>query len=298
MPESNTYSFTSHFKIFWIISLVLCSLTILGIVFKIFGLPIYKLDMVFTGGVQIDLEMGMPLTPESKSQIEGLCENTANVTVSIAESTLSKTGISLKSNDMTIVTRQLIINEISNKFGPDKVKLLNMDYITEAASKELNLSLLKYIVFVFLSVLVYFSIRFGFNSGIAALICLLQNIIVMLLFHAIFQIKIGMAFTSAALIVFAYSTIQIIIVFDAVRERKIAKKNSIAFSKIVDRSILATLRSTLNIMFTALMLVIAMYFIGALRTFAFPLIVGIIAGAYSSIFIAGPLWRIFEEKTK
>ena len=298
MSASNRYSITGHIKIFGIISAGLCSLTILGIILTLFGIPVYKTDIDLSGGVQMDIELGVPLTNELAAQLKEICLDTAGVSVSVTESRMSKTGVSLMLSDIPLEVRQQIFIAISEKYGTDEVKLLDTDYMSTSSSNSIKRSLAISFLLTGFIIIIYFSARFGAKSGYAAIICIIQNILVMLLAYAIFRIPLNTAFSAAVLMIIAFSLIEIILVFDAVRENKKLKTMPAEFSELIDISILQSLRRNLNVMLIALFLVAALFFIKETKSFALPLIVGIVAATYSSILMSGSLWSLFIAKRK
>ena len=120
----------------------------------------------------------------------------------------------------------------------------------------------------------------------------------MILFYAIFQIQMDVSFIAALLIIFAYSIIQTVLVFDVIREKRKNSKNTANFADLVEKSILQSLRQNMSVMVSSLLLVIGLFIIGtpSTRAFSFSLIVGILAGAYSSILMAGSLWNSLVSK--
>ena len=144
--------------------------------------------------------------------------------------------------------------------------------------------------------LIYITLRFEFTSGLAAVCCLIHDLLVMLSVYVIFQIPLNQNFIAAALTILGYSINASIIVFDRVRENmRTARKES--FEDIAEKSIWQTLGRTVNTTLTTLFTVGMIFILGvsSLRDFTLPLLVGIISGAYSSIFLASSLWAFFRK---
>ena len=300
MFESNKNRIVGHLKVFGIISAILCSIALIGIILTMFGVPVYKLSLDFTGGVLLDVELGTPVTKEVKTQVKNICAETTGNSALVTKSEISNTGIAIKIGEISNDVIQQLVTKIGEKYGADKVKLLDKDTISLSSSKALKNSALRALLIAGFIIMIYISIRFGIKSGLAAIICLIQNILVMLLFYAIFRMPLDVSFIATVLIIFAYSIIQTVLVFDVVRDKKKNEKGSIAFADIVEKSILKSLRQNISIMVASLLLVLGLFIMGSpsIRAFSFSMIIGICAGAYSAILMAGSLWNFFVSNRK
>ncbi len=153
--------------------------------------------------------------------------------------------------------------------------------------------------------LIYIWIRFELYSGISAVIGLLHNVCIMTAVVCIFRIQINSAYIAACLTIVGYSINDTIVLFDRIRENHKDRqyKNSLRID-VANVSIKETLPRTLNTSITTLIMIIALYIFGvdSIKEFALPIIIGLIAGTYSSIFIATRLWVMlgdkFEKKDK
>lgn len=117
----------------------------------------------------------------------------------------------------------------------------------------------------------------------------------MIAFYAIFRVPVNASFIAAILTIIGYSINATIVIFDRVREnRKYLKKEG--FSEVCEKSILQTLRRSINSSGTTFVTLVVLYVLGSesIRGFALPLMVGVIVGTYSSIFIAAPTWNMLR----
>ena len=131
------------------------------------------------------------------------------------------------------------------------------------------------------------------------MVCLLHDVLVMISAYVIFRLPLNMNFIAAALTIFGYSINASIITFDRVREnQKLARRAD--YNDVVDRSVRQTLTRNINTTLTTLFTIVLIIFTGveSLRNFAIPITVGIVSGAYSSIFIAAPLWAKLKGMEK
>ncbi|NLA27665.1 MAG: protein translocase subunit SecF, partial [Firmicutes bacterium] len=138
--------------------------------------------------------------------------------------------------------------------------------------------------------------RFEFKFALTAIAALLHDIFIIVAIFSLFKIEVNSPFVAALLTVFGYSVNDTIVIFDRIRENMKMKKKK-DYSEVVDQSINQSLRRTINTSLTTLIVLAALfvgfyYFIGSFDLIAFviALIIGVMVGTYSSIFIAAPLW--------
>ena len=150
--------------------------------------------------------------------------------------------------------------------------------------------------------LVYIWIRFELFSGIAALTALVHDVLIMTAVMSIARVQINSSYIAACLTIVGYSINDTIVLFDRIRENN--KRYSISSktrAQVADISISETLSRTINTSVTTLVMILSLYIFGvdSIKEFALPLIVGLISGTYSSIFIASPVWvKLMEIKHK
>lgn len=142
-------------------------------------------------------------------------------------------------------------------------------------------------------VLLYIWIRFELLSGVAAVLTLMHDVAIMLAFTSILRIPINSPFIAAVLTIVGYSINNTIVVFDRIRENRKSNPNAEKYTEdIVNKSIQGTLMRSINTSLTTLLTITMVYILGvqSIREFALPIIIGLLAGTYSSLFIAGPMW--------
>lgn len=148
--------------------------------------------------------------------------------------------------------------------------------------------------------LIYIWIRFELFSGLAAVAALLHDVLIMTAIVCIARIQINSSYIAACLTIVGYSINDTIVVFDRIREN--GKKYSITSMSrmdVADMSIRETLPRTINTSLTTLVMIVAIYAFGvqSIKEFALPLMVGLLAGTYSSIFVASPIWvKLLEHR--
>ena len=293
---SGKFSFTKRFIVFILIAVLFCGAGIAGLIGEIFGANMFNFDLDFAGGVSIEMELGVEVTRDVQSEIAEICRDAAGVSASVTTSGNSGTAVTVKTVELSSEERQEIFDRTAERYGSG-VSLISADYVSASVGSDLKRAAVISSLLAAVLILVYISIRFEFRSGLAALICLAHDLLVMLSFFVIFQIPMNMTFIAAALTIIGYSINATIVVFDRVRENYKAQGGG-NFSEVVDRSIWQSMRRSLGTTFTTLLPVLFISILGvsSIRVFSLPLLVGVIAGGYSSTCLAGPLWNAMQGK--
>jgi preprotein translocase subunit SecF len=145
-----------------------------------------------------------------------------------------------------------------------------------------------------------FSVMSGLSAAIFANVALIHDALVMLSFYLIFRFPLNESFLAALLTILGYSINDTIIIYDRIRENsKFIKKT--AYGQLINTSIVQTLSRTINTTVTTLICIITILVfasannISSLKEFTLPLTVGLVSGTYSTIFIASPLWAMWQE---
>ena len=187
-----------------------------------------------------------------------------------------------------------ITNALSGKYG--EVELKNQDVVSPSTGIELARSAIWMSVLAALAILIYVSFRFEFISGVAAVVALVHDILILCGIYSVFQIAIDTNFIAALLTVLGYSINNTIVVFDRIRENtRHAKKQT--YAEIANVSINQTLGRSINTTITTLITLLCVYFMGVLsiKAFTMPIIIGIVVGTYSSIFCTGSIWSMWRD---
>lgn len=264
----------------------------------------FNLDIDFTGGTTITVDMqGKDYKVED---IKALINDTIGFPASNVQKSEGSIIISISTpktinNDAALSTddRVKLFNAIKDKYELTDDALTDYDSIDATIGGELKSSAIMSCIVALILMLIYISIRFEFLSGIAAVISLAHNVLVLMSIYAIFQLNINTTFIAAILTIVGYTINDTIVTFDRIREitRKVRKT---PFTEIVNRGVNETLIRSIATSVTTLLTIVILYFVGvqSIKEFAFPIIIGIIVGTYSSIFIASPIWSMFKKDNK
>ena len=202
-------------------------------------------------------------------------------------------------DDQASQVRGLLEKEMAAKYP--NFRFVSIDHVSAIAGRDLLGNAVKALLIAFACMLIYIAIRFDVFSGLAALFGLIHDVLIMCSFMVFFRgiFQVNSSFIAAVLTIVGYSINNTIIIFDRIRET--SKKPGFTMKprmEIVETSVSNTLSRTINTSLTTLITLVALYVFGvdSIREFAFPLIVGMLAGTYSSVLLSGQVWAMWMEK--
>ena len=281
------------------------SLTIIfiGIVFLFINHG-FDFGIEFKGGTVVEINMGKSYTETQKNTdlntIIKKYDPDAMVTISSDPNTPDSIMLQIKGNSEKLTTdnNDALFKELQAKYKLDSKALISQESIGATVGNELRNKAVVAIIISTICILIYIGIRFEFRFALAAIIALIHDVLITLAVYSVFKIPIDLGFIAAMLTVIGYSVSDTIVVFDRIRENQnyLRKVN---VSELANASITQTfIRSIYTVMTVLIALVSVFIFVPSIRNFTTPLIVGIVSGCYSSIFIASPIWVIFKNIQK
>lgn len=192
---------------------------------------------------------------------------------------------------------QEIADALEVDYGAGQVEIRRVEMVGPQVGKDLRTKGIKAIFYALLGILVYISWRFEFRFAIGAIIALAHDVMITLGAFSLFGKEIDLPIIAAFLAIIGYSLNDTIIVYDRIREN-LAKYNKEKFTFIVNRSINDTLSRTLLTSGTTLLVVLSLFVLGGgvIHNFAFAMLVGVLIGTYSSIFVASPILIFWEQR--
>ena len=298
--KEHRFSIVKKFPIFLVISLILVAPGLVGLVTLPFGVNLFNMDVDFVGGTSLTFNLHTEVTSDiSGTDIPKLVKDASGVT----PSSVQKTGddgesVLIKCTELDNEQQKAIVNAMHSEYDINdketEIKDNNATLGREAQNKALTAAVIAVVL-----MLLYITFRFELMSGLAAVTCLVHDLLVVLSAYIVLQIPFNTQFIAVALTILGYSINASIIVFDRIREnRKFARRES--FEEIVETSLWQTMGRTINTSITTLLTVGMIFIFGvtSLRQFTLPLIVGIAAGAYSSIFLSGSFWAKYRSAFK
>ena len=184
--------------------------------------------------------------------------------------------------------------------GLSIITIEDSDSLSASASSEKIMNVFFAVAVALIFILIYMFVRFKLNSGVAAVVGLFHDVLIMTALVAIFQIQINFVFVAALITVIAYSLNNTLILFDRVRDKEKDVDSRLTTEQIVDVSIKETFARTLITTITTLVPVIVLAVLGVplIQEFAIPITFGLIAGTFSTIFLTSSLYVRFEEARK
>lgn len=210
--------------------------------------------------------------------------------------------------EMNVLINDKIIPALYEKFGMDKNddRFANYvqasDRIGATSSSELLLKALIAIMASIVLILIYIAIRFEVASGLSAIVALFSDVLVTCSIVLMCRIQINTTFIAALITIIGYSINNTIIIFDRVRElRKLDENKGKSNEELANMAVSQSFARTLNTTITTLVAVLLLAIIGvpSVREFVIPIIIGLLSGVYSSLFLSPNLWALmYRERAK
>ncbi len=285
-------NFVRYRKPAFIFSAVMVALSIISLLY-----PGLNLGVDFTGGTLLERRTEQNVTTE---QVRRILDD------AIPEVDLSGAVVQLldQPNEFMVRTRPLDNAEIiridqafAGHFG--SLVELKTDVVGPVIGKELVRNAIIAIAVSALGILAYISWRFEYRFAAVAVVCLLHDVLIVLGFFALMGREVNSPFVAAVLTVLGYSINNTIVVFDRIRENMRLKKKQ-GYEVLVNSSLNQTLARSINTSITTLLVIVMLVIFGgsAIGDFAMALLIGVLFGTYSSLFVAGPLWMTWMERKK
>ncbi len=271
----------------------------LTLVLLVVGLTIFLTTGANYG---VDFSGGTSITINNPSK-----QNKENVTNILNDKSYNIEKTSYNEKEMTIIISDVLTKEDITSLTNDLKETYNLDsdiyVVSKVVKQELIKNAIKSLIFASIGIIIYIAIRFRFNYAISGIVALIHDVVMTFLFFSAFKIQIDSIFIAAILTIIGYSINDTIVTFDIIRENyKNKYKNNISnpndLDNLVNISIRRTLTRTMLTTITTIIPVIILLFFGSreITTFNIALLVGFIAGTYSSIFISNMLWLFLEKK--
>jgi len=278
------FSFIKHRKIFYIISLTVIILGI-GVGF-IRG---FNFGIDFTGGTMLHIDMGREVPV---SEFKGILRENGIEDADIVHAGEANSEVIIRTvKALDTAAREKLLGSIYDKFDLPESAALNIEQFGPSVGDMLKANAIKAVLIAGLGMLIYVIIRFEWKFGVAAVVAILHDVLVMIAFYGLFRIPINNPFIAAVLTLVGYSINDTIVVFDRIRENLNLMKKS-RLEELIDTSINQTLARSLMTSVTTIVAIIPLYILGGqtIKEFTLPLIIGIIAGTTSSICVASPVY--------
>lgn len=258
----------------------------------------FNFGIDFTGGTIIDLKFDQPVTiADVRTSLGkyGLDGSTIQLSGAQSDVTASE-DVMIRTTDLEEDQRKEIMATLKDDVGSYTV--LREEKVGATIGGELITNAVEALLISWVLIIAYVAYRFEWKFGVAAVLALVHDILIVLGVFALTQRQIDSSFIAALLTIVGYSINDTIVIFDRIRENlKLHFRRGGDIDVLVNTSIYQTLTRSLYTVFTVMFTTLALYFFGGETTkdFAFALLVGFGCGCYSSIFIASPLWVTFRS---
>lgn len=306
--EIKTIDFLKHRVVWFAISIAIIVAGIGGMAFHgVTSGKALNYGIEFAGGTSTTADFGKEYRIEEieKDIIPHVSEVTGDSAVQ-ATTVDESTNIVLKTKTLSLKEREALNAMLVEVFGVEENTITSQS-ISSTVSSEMRTEAIVAVIVACIFMLIYIRIRFkDLRFATSAILALVHDVLVVLTAYALLRITVGNTLIACALTVVGYSINNTIVVFDRIRENMstLNKHNPETWSEVANRSLTQTLTRSMYTSVTTLTMVVLLYIMGvpAIKEFALPLMVGMLAGTYSSLLIATQLWYEmkvrFREKTK
>lgn len=282
------FDFVGKSRFFYVLSIVI---TILGLVFLLTRGLNYGVD--FQSGSNVDISLSKPLTTEQINTVlkdAGIGED-ANVTP-------GNDRVNIRFSEVLTEDQDQKLRSGIEKL--DEKATFEINTVDPEMAKELGRNAIYAVLISCIGIIIYVSIRFEWRFAIAAIVALLHDAFVVISIFSILGLEVDLTFIIAVLTIIGYSINDTIVIFDRIRENlRFAKIKRVSDLKdLVNKSLSQTIGRSI---YTALSVFIAAFFMlllggESIQMFSLAICIGLAFGAYSSIFIASPLWLLLKGR--
>ncbi len=300
--------FVGKKKIFFGISL---GIILIGIICNfIFGTT---LDIQFTGGATLTYSYTNDKKPIDQEELRNFIQEhtTDKITASFSTDLMGNTGenvnVQFSGND-SIKTdiQEKLTKDLQSKYPDNNFKNLEANSVDASMGFMFLLKCVAAVALASVLMVLYVTIRFkkigGLSAGVMALVALFHDIAMIYFLYVIFQMPIDSNFIAVVLMILGYSLNDTIVIYDRVREERKLMGRKTDVGTVFNVSCTKTIRRTIMTSVTTLSAILVVYIlafifnINSVKSFALPMMIGVISGCYSSICIAGPLWVMWQNK--
>lgn len=259
----------------------------------------FNFGIDFTGGTIIEMEFQQEVTlPQVRDVLREYNLDNATIQLSgdVSNVEASK-DVMIRTMDLEENDRKAVMASLKDEIGDYTV--LREEKVGATIGGELITDALMATVISWILIILYVSYRFEWRFGVAAILTLIHDVLIVLSVFSFLQKQVDSSFVAAILTIIGYSINDTIVIFDRIREnQRLHFKRGGDLNEMANRSIYQTLTRSLYTVFTVLFTTFALYFFGGDTTkdFSFALLIGFFSGSYSSIFVASPLWVVLKNR--
>ena len=286
------FSIVKNYKIFFSITIIFLLIGFGSIVTRGFNLGID-----FTGGSIVDLTFENPVSVAQVRDV--LKEHDMGNSIIQLENSDGKTeanSVLIRTGVVEDTELRATMNDLQSKLGNYQIQ--RVEQVGATIGSELVQQAAMAIVLSWVLMIAYITFRFEFKFAIAAIIALIIDVLVVLSYFSLFQMEMDSSFVAALLTGVGYSVNGTIVIFDRIRENLKIHRRSESLGEMIDNSIWQCMTRTIYTVATSLFAIVSIFLFGGetIHNFSFAMLVGFASGAYTSIFLAGPMWMFLKNK--
>ena len=253
--------------------------------------------MDFRGGTSTSITFNEDLSiSDIDSEVKPLFQDVTGDAEIQSQKVAGSNDVYIKTRVLTLDEREAISKAIQDKFGIDE-KAISFETISSTVSNEMRQDAVVAVIVAAICILIYIWFRFkDIRFAGSAVLALMHDVLIVFACYAIVRISVGSTFIACMLTIVGYSINATIVIFDRIRENLKDMKQA-SLEDIVNTSITETLTRSIYTSFTTFVMVAVLYILGVatIKEFSLPLIVGVVAGGYSSVCITGALWYLLKK---
>ena len=286
------FSIIAHRNWFFAFSLLLILVSLASLATQ--GL---NLGIDFTGGTLIDLKFAKPVSvAEVRDVLKDYKLENSVVQLAATEKTDAAPNVLIRTHVLSEAERKSVLEGFTAKLG--KFDIMRIEKVGATIGSELTREAIIALLLSWLMMIAYISYRFEFRFGVAGILSLVHDVLIVLGVFSILRKEIDASFVAALLTIVGYSINDTIVIFDRIRENLKAMKKGETLPEMVDRSIWQTMTRSIYTVLTVLFATGSLYFLGGETTknFSLALLIGFVSGTYSSIFNASPNWVLWKQR--
>lgn len=299
-PDRESINFVGMRKITLSVAAVIL---IIGVIFagvnksQIGGFFNYGLD--FKGGTSTNVTFNKDYSLEEISkEIVPVVESVTGEAGTQTQKVQGTNQVIIKTRSLSLDEREKLNKALADKFGVD-VEKITAESISGAVSSEMKKDAVVATVLATILMLIYIWIRFrDFSFAAGSILALLHDVFIVISCYAIFRWSVGSTFIACILTILGYSINATIVIFDRIRENKAILSKSTAKEELINKSVTETLTRSIYSSLTTFITIFILFLMGvpSIREFALPIMVGIVAGTYSSVFLSSVFWYLLSNK--
>lgn len=249
----------------------------------------------FTGGTLMERGFERPITAGEIREVLGAVQLAdIDLVKSVIQPVENNRAALIRTQTLTSEQIQVIDDSLSKHFG--EVQARRTEMVGPVVGQELVKQALMALLLAAIGMLIYLSFRFEYRFATVAVLAVLHDTLIVLGIFALLAKEINSPFIASILTVVGYSVNNTIVIFDKIRENMSFRKRE-SWAELANKSINETLTRSINTSLTTLLAVLALFFFGGatIQDFVLALLLGIVVGTYSSVFVAGPLWVVWKD---